>query len=177
MDRPSHHLRWEDILICISRARTPKHRMVSTMSTRSASYEAASLVVSPEEGLGETTLILEAAMLGPRGVPPPPRSTQYLQDHQVCRSRPSLQQNLPADWRLTPTMPEWLPSLTTTFDAADTHVGADAVKSPASRRVFNNRQMIKSSLDAKQRFQDALDTAKASELALREMISSWRAAK
>lgn len=37
--------------------------------------------------------------------------------------------------------------------------------------------MIKSSLEAKQRFQDALDTAKASELALREMISSWRAAK
>lgn len=66
--------------------------------------------------------------------------------------------------------------LTIRFDVADTHTGLEAVKSPASRRVFT-RQMIKSSLDAKQRFQDALDTARASELALREMIGSWRAAK
>ncbi|KAF3761718.1 hypothetical protein M406DRAFT_342452 [Cryphonectria parasitica EP155] len=40
-----------------------------------------------------------------------------------------------------------------------------------------NRQTMKSSLEVRQKFQDALDTAKAAELALREMISSWRAAK
>lgn len=36
---------------------------------------------------------------------------------------------------------------------------------------------MKSSLDVKQRVQDALDSARAAELALREIISSWRAAK
>lgn len=36
---------------------------------------------------------------------------------------------------------------------------------------------MKSSVEIRQRVQDALDTAKAAELALREMISSWRAAK
>lgn len=55
------------------------------------------------------------------------------------------------------------------------HTGAND-RGTNSSRVFN-RQMIKSSLDVKQRVQDALDTAKASELALREIISSWRAAK
>ncbi|KAJ4420649.1 hypothetical protein N0V82_004214 [Gnomoniopsis sp. IMI 355080] len=37
--------------------------------------------------------------------------------------------------------------------------------------------MMKSSLEVKQRVQDAIDTAKAAELALREMMSSWKAAK
>lgn len=56
------------------------------------------------------------------------------------------------------------------------HAGAEATRSTNSQRVFN-RQIIKSSMDVKQRVQDALDTAKASELALREIIGSWRAAK
>ncbi|KAK4190978.1 hypothetical protein QBC35DRAFT_512933 [Podospora australis] len=40
-----------------------------------------------------------------------------------------------------------------------------------------NRQALKQQLDAKQKIQDAMDTAKAAELALREIIGSFRAAK
>ncbi len=46
---------------------------------------------------------------------------------------------------------------------------------PTGRAV--NRQALKQQHEARQRIQDALDTAKASELALRELIGSWRAAK
>ncbi|KAJ4393444.1 hypothetical protein N0V93_002654 [Gnomoniopsis smithogilvyi] len=45
-----------------------------------------------------------------------------------------------------------------------------------SQKIFNKR-MMKSSLEVKQRVQDAIDTAKAAELALREMMSSWKSAK
>lgn len=61
-------------------------------------------------------------------------------------------------------------------DAADGNTGTDARERSNSQRVFT-RQMMKSSVEVKQRVQDALDTAKAAELALREMVSSWRAAK
>lgn len=47
---------------------------------------------------------------------------------------------------------------------------------PGPQRVVT-RQMMKAQFDVKQKVQDALDTARAAELALREMISSWRAAK
>lgn len=62
-------------------------------------------------------------------------------------------------------------------DTEDGNIGMDTMRSRSnSQRVFN-RQMMKSSLDVKQRVQDAIDTAKAAELALREMMGSWRAAK
>lgn len=61
-------------------------------------------------------------------------------------------------------------------DTEDDNTGVDSIHPPHSQRVFN-RQVMKSSLEVKQRVQDALDTARAAELALREMISSWRAAK
>lgn len=53
---------------------------------------------------------------------------------------------------------------------------ADAVRRANTQRA-HNRQMMKSSFDVKQKVQDALDRARASELALREILSSWRAAK
>lgn len=40
-----------------------------------------------------------------------------------------------------------------------------------------SRQMQKAQFDMKQKVQDALDTARAAELALREIMGSWRAAK
>jgi hypothetical protein len=40
-----------------------------------------------------------------------------------------------------------------------------------------SRQALKQQFDVRQRIQDALDTARAAELALRELIGSWRAAK
>ncbi|KAK1767748.1 hypothetical protein QBC33DRAFT_450610 [Phialemonium atrogriseum] len=46
---------------------------------------------------------------------------------------------------------------------------------PAQRAM--SRQIQKSQFDMKQKVQDASDTARAAELALREMIGSWRAAK
>lgn len=58
----------------------------------------------------------------------------------------------------------------------DVHHGTDSVRMGNSQRVFN-RQMMKSSLEVRQKVQDALDTARAAELALREVIGSWRAAK
>lgn len=58
----------------------------------------------------------------------------------------------------------------------DGNAGPDTTPRMSNQRVFG-RQAIKSSVEIRQRVQDALDTAKAAELALREMISSWRAAK
>jgi len=52
----------------------------------------------------------------------------------------------------------------------------DPAGQPAPSRTVS-RQMTKAQLDMKQRIQDAMDTSRASELALREMIGSWRAAK
>lgn len=49
-------------------------------------------------------------------------------------------------------------------------------ESNSQRRVIN-RQAMKSSLDVRQRVQEAIDTAKAAELALREVMGSWRATK
>lgn len=63
-----------------------------------------------------------------------------------------------------------------THGAGDGNAGSDATQRPNNQRVFS-RQAIKSSVEIRQRVQDALDTAKAAELALREIISSWRAAK
>lgn len=40
-----------------------------------------------------------------------------------------------------------------------------------------SKQMVKAQFDMKQKVQEALDTARAAELALREVMSSWRAAK
>lgn len=61
-------------------------------------------------------------------------------------------------------------------DAGAGSGGPDATRRTEAQRAFN-RHMMKSSLDVKQRVQDALDNARAAELALREIISSWRAAK
>ena len=53
---------------------------------------------------------------------------------------------------------------------------AEGSRAVPPQRVVS-RQVMKQQLEARQRIQDALDTAKAAELALREMIGSWRAAK
>ena len=54
---------------------------------------------------------------------------------------------------------------------------SDSVRSIAPTQRAVSRQMMKTQLDMKQKMQDAADTARAAELALREMMSSWRAAK
>jgi len=55
--------------------------------------------------------------------------------------------------------------------------GTTEVPNPGPQSTINRQSMKKHQLGVRQRIQDALDTAKAAELALREMIGSWRAAK
>jgi hypothetical protein len=54
-------------------------------------------------------------------------------------------------------------------------VGQSPGQGPSQRSV--SRQMLKQQLDLRRQIQDAMDTARAAELALRELISSLRAAK
>ncbi len=58
---------------------------------------------------------------------------------------------------------------------ADTRGFAPYRRAITSRAV--SRQAAKTQMDSKQKLQDALDTARAAELALRELTNSWRAAK
>lgn len=60
--------------------------------------------------------------------------------------------------------------------AADGGAAAIPGHAATAQRSFN-RNMMKSQLDMKQKLRDALDTARAAELALREVTSSLRAAK
>lgn len=48
---------------------------------------------------------------------------------------------------------------------------------PGLQRVPSSRVAQKVQLDARQKLADTMDTARAAELALREILSSWRAAK
>lgn len=61
----------------------------------------------------------------------------------------------------------------------DPHVGRSAGQSAHHHHQRNggSRASQKAQLDARHRLSDALDTARAAELALRELLSSWRAAK
>ncbi len=52
-----------------------------------------------------------------------------------------------------------------------------ARRSLPPQRAPSRQQVAKAQFDMRQKVQDAMDTARAAELALREMISSWRAAK
>ncbi|TLS30018.1 hypothetical protein PpBr36_03335 [Pyricularia pennisetigena] len=60
--------------------------------------------------------------------------------------------------------------------AASTDAAPDSAKRSVPTRAMS-RQMVKAQFEMKQKFQDAIDTSKAAELALREIIGSWRAAK
>lgn len=54
--------------------------------------------------------------------------------------------------------------------------GFNPNRRPIVSRVVS-RQAVKAQLDSKQKIQDALDDARAAELALREFANAWRAAK
>lgn len=53
----------------------------------------------------------------------------------------------------------------------------DQTKRPAVQRTVSKQAIQKVQFDVKQKLADAMDTARAAELALRELVSSWRAAK
>lgn len=60
------------------------------------------------------------------------------------------------------------------WESEQTH---ESTKRPVPQRTPSKQMMQKAQFDAKQKVTDALDTARAAELALREFISSWRSAK
>ncbi|OAQ78613.1 hypothetical protein VFPBJ_06734 [Purpureocillium lilacinum] len=53
----------------------------------------------------------------------------------------------------------------------------DPVRRPGLQRTVSKQAAQKAQYDVKQKLADAMDTARAAELALRELLSSWRAAK
>lgn len=52
-----------------------------------------------------------------------------------------------------------------------------ATKRPTAQRNVSRQVAQKAQFDVKHKLADAMDTARAAELALRELLSSWRAAK
>lgn len=53
----------------------------------------------------------------------------------------------------------------------------DSARRPSMQRSVSRQVTHKAQFDVKQKLADAMDTARAAELALRELLSSWRAAK
>jgi hypothetical protein len=53
----------------------------------------------------------------------------------------------------------------------------DPVRRPGMQRTVSKQAAQKAQFDVKQKLVDAMDTARAAELALRELLGSWRAAK
>ncbi|KAK7935496.1 hypothetical protein PG985_000991 [Apiospora marii] len=84
---------------------------------------------------------------------------------------------LPPSWEATGVMNDLPPR------NGDFQVGSQWDEADPTRRQSLQPQRVpsraaqKQQLDARQKLTDAVDTARAAELALREMLSSWRAAK
>ena len=62
-------------------------------------------------------------------------------------------------------------------EQAGPHARRPSLPFPQQQQRVPGRAAQKYQLDSRQKLADAIDTAKAAELALREMMSSWRAAK
>lgn len=61
--------------------------------------------------------------------------------------------------------------------AWDAEAGPDTARRPGMQRTASKQAVQKAQFDVKQKLADAMDTARAAELALRELVGSWRAAK
>ncbi|KAM0252488.1 hypothetical protein ACHAP5_001136 [Fusarium lateritium] len=59
----------------------------------------------------------------------------------------------------------------------DSDIAPEPQKRPGMQRTVSKQAIQKANFDVKQKLSDAMDTARAAELALRELLSSWRAAK
>ncbi|KAF4447011.1 hypothetical protein F53441_9409 [Fusarium austroafricanum] len=59
----------------------------------------------------------------------------------------------------------------------ESDAASEPPKRPGMQRTVSKQAIQKAQFDVKQRLSDAMDTARAAELALRELLSSWRAAK
>lgn len=90
-----------------------------------------------------------------------PKDGQYAVDSGALNKYPYP----PPRWELTGVM----------NDIGD--VASDNGKRPGMQRQVSKQMAHKAQFDVKHKLADAMDTARAAELALRELLSSWRAAK
>ncbi|KAI0378996.1 hypothetical protein F5Y04DRAFT_138397 [Hypomontagnella monticulosa] len=98
-----------------------------------------------------------------------PKEGQFVVDHQMPRYP------FQPTWEATGVIND-LPARNGELNSnPDDGHGQDSRRLPMQRAP--SRTVQKSQLDARQKLADAMDTARAAELALRELLSSWRAAK
>lgn len=136
---------------------------------------------------------LGRAVSTPTGTPRPGLKRDSFRDSDACQT-PTLPREgqYVVDSRLSrfPLTPGWDqptsngvgPARTPEFSQGQHGPAADGVQDSTSQRPGMSRQvsrqvMQKAQLDAKHRLADAMDTARAAELALREVLGSWRAAR
>ncbi|KAI1077906.1 hypothetical protein F5B20DRAFT_549718 [Whalleya microplaca] len=108
---------------------------------------------------------------GPDGVkhhPGIPKEGHFVVDHQTPKYP------FQATWEATGVIND-IPSRNEELKGGREE-GLDSSRRPSMARA-PSRVMQKTQLDARQKLADAMDTARAAELALRELLSSWRAAK
>ncbi|KAI0021842.1 hypothetical protein F4780DRAFT_736902 [Xylariomycetidae sp. FL0641] len=101
-----------------------------------------------------------------------PKEGQFVVDHPQAPKYP-----FQASWEATGVIndiPTRNGDLTGSWDEAS--AAPDSATRPPVQRV-PSRAAQKVQLDARQKLAEAMDTARAAELALRELLSSWRAAK
>ncbi|KAH9886579.1 hypothetical protein F4778DRAFT_758384 [Xylariomycetidae sp. FL2044] len=100
-----------------------------------------------------------------------PKEGQFVVDHQVLKSPfPQL------SWEATGVINDISARNGDTRNSREDSTSQDASTRSSVQRA-PSRALQKTQLDAKQKLADAMDTARAAELALRELLSSWRAAK
>lgn len=147
--------------------------MVFMMWKRSGNYEGPLHVVTRDVVPGETPhlrQLLEVSL--------DPKEAQWalMQNQQGRQVRPTVVSR-DVDLIQPPFSPHRKSrAVNPSYGTKEDDNGPENTQRGHSQRVIN-RQIMKSSLKVRHQVQDALDTAKAAELALREMISSWRAVK
>ncbi|KAI1387991.1 uncharacterized protein F4822DRAFT_430741 [Hypoxylon trugodes] len=98
-----------------------------------------------------------------------PKEGQYVVDNQIPKYP------FQFSWQATGVINDIPEPNGDTRSNPDDGNGQDSRRLPMQRAPSRTAQ--KSQLDARQKLSDAMDTARAAELALRELLSSWRAAK
>lgn len=96
-----------------------------------------------------------------------PKDGQYAVDSTLAKFP------FPPGWEATGVIND-IPGSKSNWDGEAT---PDTAKRPAMQRGVSRQVVQKTQFDVKQKLADAMDTARAAELALREILSSWRAAK
>ncbi|KAJ6787916.1 hypothetical protein PWT90_01899 [Aphanocladium album] len=104
--------------------------------------------------------------------PDTPKASQIPKDGQYAVDSTLSKFPFAARWEATGVMNDIPPKV-----SADSEQTTEAPKRPAAARSVSKQMVQKAQFDVKQKLADAMDTARAAELALREIIGSWRSAK